>query len=87
LYVLSRRDEFQRQAQEAQARLKHAKDAQSSVGKAQTKLNNARRKLRELEEEAVSDNAGEKETLLRKLQARMASCPSSVLEFALTKMF
>jgi hypothetical protein len=76
--LLSRRDELERHAQQAQARLKHAKDAQSSVDKAHTKLSNAQRKLRELEEETVSDNAGEKEKLLRKLQARMASCVTAL---------
>ena len=74
----SRCDELQRHATQVQARLKHAKDALSSVAKGHTKLANAQRKLRDLEEEAVSDNAGEKEKLLRKLQARMTSCVTAL---------
>jgi exonuclease VII small subunit len=71
-------DELQRHATQVGARLKHAKEAQASVTKGHTKLTNARRKLRDLEEEAVSDNAGEKEKLLRKLQARMTSCVTAL---------
>ena len=74
----AREDELRAQVQELQARLKDAKEAQANLRASQTRLVTSKRKLKEAKEEVLSDNVGEKEKLLRKLQARMSSCVTAL---------
>ena len=69
----ARKDDLEKQAQEAHGRLKNAKETQSHIAKQHQRLTHAKRKLKEAEEAAISDNAGEKMKLVRMIQARMKS--------------
>jgi chromosome segregation ATPase len=69
--LLSRKDDLEKQAQDAFARLRHAKETITEVTKKQKARERAQRKLRDLEKAAVSDSDDEKMKLVRAIQARM----------------
>jgi hypothetical protein len=74
----ARKEDLEKQAQEANGRLKHAKDTQAHIQKHHQLLTRAKRKLKEAEDTAISDNASEKMKLVRKIQARMKSCVTAL---------
>ena len=74
----ARKDGLEKQLQEALARLKNAKEATKSIQKHHQRLTSAKRKLREAEERATADNAGERKKLVRMIQARMKSIAAAL---------
>lgn len=69
----ARKDDIEKQYQEARSRLQHVKDTRTTVAKHHQSLERARAKVSTLEENVNSDVGDEKAKFVRKIQAHMKS--------------